>query len=398
MRYLAALVMSLSLASCGIISSTPVLNDVLASNGDTRPFETPLPVNTAHKKLALGYTTSVGVKEDGTVWSWGYDTHGSLGNGRESSKQLKPMQLNGMTDFIEVAGNDGHFLALRRDGTVWSWGNNEYGQLGYKTDKKFSSVPQQVVGLNNIISVATGAKYSLALDKQGTVYISGINERWGVNVDKTTLIYTTPPKPLISQTEVVKIITYGADAALMAKDGQLWLCCDRQLEGLRFRKISQKVVDIAFSFGATYYLLPNGFVMAEGQNISGELGQGDYKSYMGFVQIKNIGRIKSITGTGASGIALDEKGKIWQWGYNVRYPVIAGVQHNVEPQPILVGIFPNAVSLQGGGANSVLLENGQVYFWGWNRGGLRGTGKALSSKQISSKDWFVPEISLWTWK
>ncbi len=54
MRYLAYLALSLSLASCSIVSSTPVLNDVLASKGDTRPFETPLPVNTAHKRLALG--------------------------------------------------------------------------------------------------------------------------------------------------------------------------------------------------------------------------------------------------------------------------------------------------------------------------------------------------------
>lgn len=69
MRYLAYLMMSLSLASCSIVSSTPVLNDVLASKGDTRPFDTPLPVNTAHKKLAIGYTATVGVKADGTVWS-----------------------------------------------------------------------------------------------------------------------------------------------------------------------------------------------------------------------------------------------------------------------------------------------------------------------------------------
>jgi len=113
------------------------------------PFETPLPVNTAHKKLALGHTSAVGIKSDGSVWTWGSDYYGSLGNGGVTITQYTPTPIQGMTDFVEVVGDE-HFLALRKDGTVWAWGNNGSGKLGYKTEKSYSNTPKQVIGLNNI--------------------------------------------------------------------------------------------------------------------------------------------------------------------------------------------------------------------------------------------------------
>lgn len=396
MRYLAYLMMSLSLASCSIVSSTPMLNNVLASKGDTRPFETPLPVNTAHKKLAIGYTTTVGVKEDGTVWSWGSDTHGSLGNGRKPTQQPIPKSIEGMTDFIEVAGTGSHFLALRKDGSVWSWGNNKEGQLGYATTQNYSATPQQVIGLKDIVSVATGYDFSLALDKQGTVYMSGVSKLWKINVDKTKEQLNTIGFISITKHEnAIKIITNGgANAVLMKDDGRIVLCCD-----VTVKVFPDNVIDVAMSIDAIFFLLSNGIVLAEGNNRGGGyLGQGDFTSHTGFVQVKNIGRIKSLTSNGLSGIALDEKGRIWQWGGNVRYPFIAGVQSNYEPLPVHIKTFANAIAVQSGFSNSVLLNDGQVYFWGWEIGGGRGTGKVRGHEQSSANDWSVPEKSLWTWK
>ncbi len=395
MRYLVALVMSLSLASCSIVSSTPVLNQVLASKGDTRPFDAPLPVNTAHKKLAIGYSTTVGVKEDGTVWSWGSDYDGSLGNGRKPTQQPIPTPIAGMTDFVEVAGTGSHFLALRKDGTVWAWGDNKYGQLGYSTTKNYSATPQQVMGLKDIVSVATGYEFSLALDKQGTVYMSGVSKLWKINVDKPYEQLNNLGFRAIAQHEnTIKIITNTAHVILMKADGELVSCCDGTV-----KEFPKNVVDIAMASVATYFLLSNGLVFAEGQNRGGGyLGQGDFTSHTGLVQVKNIGKVKSINANSGSGVALDEKGRIWQWGANVRYPLIAGVQSNYEPLPVHIKTFANALTVQSGSANSVLLDDGHVYFWGREIGGGRGTGKVRAHEQSSSKDWSVPEKSLWMWK
>lgn len=388
-------VMTVMLCAC----NPPHLSDFFPEKGDIRPFEQPIPVNISHKRLANGYMVTVGVKEDGTVWSWGSAINGGLGNGMKYDTRHTPEPIKGMTDFIEVAGDGQSFLALRRDGTVWSWGDNEDGQLGYMTEKWYSAVPRQVLGLNNIVSIAVGNNSALALDESGKLFFFGVNEKWGFNVHKSRKdLFINKPAFLLQQQGALKVVMRGVDVALMSNSGQVWICCERVGDNLKVRELPYKIADVAFSLNATYYLLSNGLVMADGQNTSGELGQGDYKKYVGPVQVKNIGRIKSIAANGLSGIALDEMGRIWQWGYNVRFPVVAGLRHNIEPLPVLVGVFRDALEVESGSANAVLIQNGDVYFWGWNRGGERGTGKESPKSQMNSKNWFVPERSRWTWK
>ncbi|HMY81606.1 MAG TPA: hypothetical protein PK212_02225, partial [Agitococcus sp.] len=165
MRYIACLLAILSLSGCiSSVYEVPVVGNVLAGQGDTRPFEQPLPINTQPKRLALGSDFAIGVKEDGTVWSWGY---GMLGLGKFESRDV-PQAIPNMTDFIEVVAGSEHVLALRKDGTVWSWGDNEKGALGYKEDGvpygspndiRFSPhqlTPKQIPELKDIVSIAAG--------------------------------------------------------------------------------------------------------------------------------------------------------------------------------------------------------------------------------------------------
>ena len=145
MRYLAYLALSLSLASCSYLlpSTTPNLGGLLVDRGDTRPFEKPLPINTQPKRLALGTDFAIGVKEDGTVWSWGSGSKGELGMGKKGNRAI-PQAIPNMTNFVEVAVGSSHVLALRKDGTVWSWGNNEKGALGYKEEGVPWGIPPKI--------------------------------------------------------------------------------------------------------------------------------------------------------------------------------------------------------------------------------------------------------------
>lgn len=406
MRYLAYLMLSLSLASCGIISSTPILNDVLASKGDTRPFETPLPVNTAHKKLAIGYMTTVGVKEDGTVWSWGSDYDGSLGNGRKPTQQTIPKPIEGMTDFVEVAGTGSHFLALRKDGTVWAWGDNRYGQLGYATVKNYSAVPQQVMGLKDIVSVAASSAHSLALDKQGAVWGFGNNDGMQLGLSPADNLPHTIPIKTWTRNDTVRVLATSSTSAVLTANGELyyWGAEFFIKDKAQTPHIPRKyqfplpIADVAMS-DALYVLTADGFVWAQASaNFSGRLGQGNLENYTVPVKVKNIGRIKSITSKTSSAIALDDKGRIWQWGDSVRYPHILSLQHNIEPLPVLVDRFSNAVSVIGNTANAVLLDNGEVYFWGIDEGRRGSARPPRGREQIYSHEWLPTEKSLWTWK
>src|SRR3989339_861898 len=95
------------------------------------------------------------LKEDGTVWTWGINTYGQLGDGTDGNLRLYPVQVVGLTQISSIEGLWLHNIALKEDGTVWTWGKNDYGQLGDGTLWN-RSIPVNVAGLNNAIEVSTG--------------------------------------------------------------------------------------------------------------------------------------------------------------------------------------------------------------------------------------------------
>ena len=83
--------------------------------------------------LAAGFEHSLAVAADGTVWAWGLNDHGQVGDGTTTDRWT-PVQVQGMADVVAIAGGVWHTIALRRAGTVWAWGGNDYGQLGDGTN------------------------------------------------------------------------------------------------------------------------------------------------------------------------------------------------------------------------------------------------------------------------
>ena len=92
--------------------------------------------------IAGGWGHSLTLKNDGTVWTWGYNESGQLGNGTNDDS-IVPVQVLGLTGITAIAEGWGHSLSLKDDGTVWTWGHNESGQLGNGTDSD-SNVPVRV--------------------------------------------------------------------------------------------------------------------------------------------------------------------------------------------------------------------------------------------------------------
>ena len=104
---------------------------------------------------------SLALKNNGTVWAWGDNSTGQLGNGTTTNSNV-PVQVNGLTGVVGIAGGGWHALAVKSDGTVWAWGNNIYGQLGNGTTYD-SYIPVQVSSLTGISDVAAAVRHSLAL-------------------------------------------------------------------------------------------------------------------------------------------------------------------------------------------------------------------------------------------
>lgn len=121
--------------------------------------------------VAAGWTHSLFLKDDRTVWACGWNNFGQLGDGTTTNR-LNPVQVAGLTGIIAIAAGGGHSLFLKNDGTVWACGRNGLGQLGdgTVTDKL---TPIQVNSLTNIIAIAAGDAHSLFLKNDGTVWACG---------------------------------------------------------------------------------------------------------------------------------------------------------------------------------------------------------------------------------
>ncbi len=92
-----------------------------------------------------GATHSLAVKSDGTVWAWGWNGDGRLGDGT-TTDSLTPVPVLGLTDVVAVAAGNDHSSAVKSDGTLWAWGDNSSGQLGDGTTTN-RSTPGQLTGL-----------------------------------------------------------------------------------------------------------------------------------------------------------------------------------------------------------------------------------------------------------
>jgi alpha-tubulin suppressor-like RCC1 family protein len=146
------------------------------------------PLLTGVTAIAAGGSHSLALKSDGTVWAWGFNGFGQLGDNsgvnRSNPVQVKDTGPNGSTlpKVIAVAAGGSHSLALDINGNVWAWGYNGFGQLGDGTTSN-RPFPASVSGLSGVIAIAAGGSHSLALTSDGKVWAWGYNGFGQLGVD-----------------------------------------------------------------------------------------------------------------------------------------------------------------------------------------------------------------------
>jgi hypothetical protein len=128
--------------------------------------------------VAAGYNFSVAVDVTGHVWTWGDNLpYGQLGNGGDNNGELAPSLITGVSNVVSVAAGYQHALALRSDKKVFAWGDNSDYQLGIGSTPSSNNYPIQSIGLTQIVAIAAGDYHSVALDSGGNVWT------WGYGVD-----------------------------------------------------------------------------------------------------------------------------------------------------------------------------------------------------------------------
>jgi hypothetical protein len=137
--------------------------------------------------VAAGLSHSLAVRADGTLWGWGANTNNELGTGVDRYQVTKaPAQATLLPNVKSVHATSDSSLVLRKDGTVWGWGGNSAGVLGNGTTTA-SATPVQVVGLTDVTALATGPRHVLALKSNGTVWAWGDSSSVSLGTSVTTL-------------------------------------------------------------------------------------------------------------------------------------------------------------------------------------------------------------------
>ncbi|MCX5822382.1 MAG: RCC1 repeat-containing protein, partial [Deltaproteobacteria bacterium] len=147
-------------------------------DGSTTGRTTPAQVGGADisniKAIDAGYKYTIALGSDGTVWTWGYNNKGQLGNNTQTDSYT-PQQVGTLSGSViaSIAAGYDHALSARNDGTVWAWGNNSSGQLGDNSTTARTN-PQQVSTLSGAVAVSAGQNDTLALLKADEAFRS-----WG---------------------------------------------------------------------------------------------------------------------------------------------------------------------------------------------------------------------------
>jgi alpha-tubulin suppressor-like RCC1 family protein len=142
--------------------------------------------------LAGGRDHSLAVRSDGTVWSWGWNQYGQVGDGTKGNNKLTPVQVTGLTGVTRVSAGADHSMALTSAGVVWTWGHNNDGQLGDGTVTNRSR-PVRVTGVAGVVEIGNGRLHSLAIESDGSAWAWGLNST-GQLGDGTTTNRRAPVK------------------------------------------------------------------------------------------------------------------------------------------------------------------------------------------------------------
>lgn len=315
---------------------------------------------------------SLAVMADGSLWAWGNNSHGQLGDGTTVNR-LRPVQVG--SGFAQVAAGVRFTVGIKRDGTLWTWGDNEFGALGDGTTTS-SAVPRQVG--TGFAAVSARGSFVAALRRDGTLWAWGANNfgQIGDGAYQTRLVPTQVGSGyrelsagsnfvLARRGDLPGIWAWGTNAY-----GQLGLGTSSWRIPTPTRGTTQPVVQVSAGWDHSMALGSGGQLLTWGLNSRCQVGDGRQANVLAPKQVGS--GFARVAAGGDHSVAVHADGTLWGWGRNDWGQAGDGTTTLVcTPKKIAQG-FRDAAA--GNHHTLALKRDGTLWAWGLNNFGQLGDG------------------------
>ncbi|MDR3345618.1 MAG: hypothetical protein LBS73_00430 [Campylobacteraceae bacterium] len=368
--------------------------------------------------IKTGRSFSLALTNNGKLWASGDNNHGQLGLGNTNNQaSFQNVAFEGLDSDVKIASisaSSVHSLALDDEGRVWAAGNN-FGQLGLGNTNNQNSF--QLVTISNltlgtkIVSIAAGKFHSLALDSEGRVWASGVNDDGQLGLGNTNNQTSFQPVTISGLSPNAKIISISAGSRhslALDSEGRVWatgynyygqLGLDNtsnqnSFKSVTFKGLTSGIKIASISAGNLHSLAltSNGRVWASGWN-NGLLGLGNIIAQASFqpvaiAALSSNAKITSISAGDYHSLILTNNGTVYSAGASGAGQLgLGNVTNQISFQPTLIkGLSSGAkiASISAGGGHSLVLDSeGKVYSSGANEAGQLGLGDSNSTRYFS---------------
>ena len=296
-----------------------------------------LPSNSSSQSSSM-----LAIKSDGTLWSWGRNNYGQLGDNTLADRSTPRQEFTSSTNWVQVSAG-AHSAAIKSDGSLWCWGLNSYGQLGDNTagNTAYKSTPRQIsAGANGITGwkqVDCGGFHTIALRNDGTLWAWGRNSQGQVG-DNTTITRSSPRQ-----------ISAGATGITGWK----------QISGGTFFSAAIRTNNTLWVWGDNFY-----GNLGDNTNISKSLPVQEFTAGTNWKQVS----CNNWTTT-----AIKNDGTLWSWGLN-SYGQLGDNSTITKSSPRQEFTASNNWKQVSAGDNHILAlkSNGTLWGWGQNTNGQVG--------------------------